>query len=336
MLRLVRRKLLRLYGAGRICVNHLRRKFAHCNLHVTYRCNFRCQICDYWKEKRSPSEELSLEEFRLISRKLRRHGPMVVSIAGGEPMLRPDIFDIIAVVVDDGHLTFMTTNGWFVDDTAAKGLYRAGLEEPLISLDYADAAKHDEQRGVPGAWDRAVGALESLARHRPRGRRLHIVTVLMHDNLDELEGILGIAREVGATVYLTLYAHSRGTRPRVPRGTKVSARLLDLKRRHAELGSTTSYLERLDTAIANGGIGNCCAGDLLLNVGCGGSVSRCLELPGESVGNILTDSVPVLQRRLSRLRTEKPCSECWVACRGFAEALRTPPRRLRLKEVRCR
>ena len=213
LLNAARRRLLRLYGASRICINQFRRKFAHCNLHITHRCNFRCQICDYWKRAHDPAEELSLDEIRLVSAKLKRHGPMAVSVAGGEPMLRSDIHDIIGVLADDGHMPHMTTNGWFIDATAARDIHRAGLEEAYVSLDYADPARHDAQRGRDGAWDRAVRALELLRKHCPRGHRVHIVTVLMHDNLADIEGVLGIAKEVGATVFVTLYSAMRGSRP---------------------------------------------------------------------------------------------------------------------------
>lgn len=309
------------------------RRLIHCNLQITYRCNFTCRICDFWKTRHDPADELSLDDIRLIGRKLSRLGTLIISLAGGEPLIRRDIYDIITALNRAGHFPILITNGWFVDESTAKDILRAGLQEISVSIDYADPARHDAQRGRAGAWDRAVRALELLHRHRPdRRNRVHMISVLMDDNLAEIEPLILLARRLGVTYMINLYSSMRGTKqPRLP-GEDVGERLLELKRKYPEFITLTSYIERLDRAIADGGIGGCQAGRLLLNVDNRGRVARCTETLDEPVGNILTDDVVELRDRLRRLRAGRDCNQCWTSCRGFAECMYLPPRARQFRE----
>jgi MoaA/NifB/PqqE/SkfB family radical SAM enzyme len=153
-----------------------------------------------------------------------------------------------------------------------------------------------------------------------------MISVLMDDNLEDIEKLLRLARDIGVTYYVNLYSSGRGTKsPRLP-GSEVQHHLLDLKRRYPEFVSLTSYIESFDRAIREGGIGGCEGGTLFLNVGSGGGVSRCIDTLEDQAGNILTDDILAIRYRLARLRTGKPCAECWTSCRGFAECMYQPPR----------
>src|SRR5512136_2980880 len=117
------------YRCLRLAGGLLRRKLIHCNLQVTYRCNFRCQICDFWKDEYDKSQELSLADVRLIGRKLNRLGTLIISLAGGEPLMREDLDEIIAILNQENHFPILITNGWYVDEARAKSILRAGLQE---------------------------------------------------------------------------------------------------------------------------------------------------------------------------------------------------------------
>ena len=175
----------------RLAWGFLTGRFIHCNLQITYRCNFRCQICDFWKTRYDPAAELSLAQIRVIGKKLNRLGSLIISLAGGEPLMREDICDIIRIMRDSNHFAILITNGWFVDEETAREMLRAGLQEISVSIDYRDAEKHDAQRGKKGAWERAVRALELLNRYRrDRRTRVHMISVLMDDNLGEIEDFI--------------------------------------------------------------------------------------------------------------------------------------------------
>lgn len=317
----------------RLGLAFFRRRLIHCNLQVTYRCNFRCQICDFWKRPYDPSDELTVDQVRRIGEKLNRLGTMVISLGGGEPLIREDLYQVIAALNKTNHFPILITNGWFVNETVAKDILRAGLQEISVSVDYADPAKHDAQRGCAGSWKRAINALELLNRYRPdRRNRVHMISVLMDDNLDDIEPLILLSRDLGVTYFVNLYSSGRGTKPsRAPDG-KVTEKLRELKAKYPEFVSLTSYVERFDRAIAEGGIGNCQAGYLAFNIGSRGEVSRCIDTIDEPVGNILTDDILDLRDRLRKAQGKGGCAQCWTSCRGFAECLYMPPRIRQFRE----
>jgi MoaA/NifB/PqqE/SkfB family radical SAM enzyme len=329
----LRQELHYQYRCLRLGLGFLTGRFIHCNLQVTYRCNFKCQICDFWKTPHDPANELSLDDIRLIGRKLSRLGTLIISLAGGEPLMRRDIYDVITALNAANHFPILITNGWFVDETVARDILRAGLQEISVSIDYRDPAKHDAQRGCPGAWERGIRALELFHKNRPdRRNRVHMISVLMDDNLDDVEPLIQLSREIGVTYMVSLYSWNRGTKsPRLP-GTSVTQRLLDLKKKYPEFVTLTSYVERLDEAIATGGVGDCKTGRLLMNIDNRGNVSRCTERLDEPVGNILRDDIGEIRGRLARVTDGQPCSECWTSCRGFAESMFMPPRMRQYRE----
>lgn len=333
MLEGTRRELHYQYRKARLAWGFLARRFIHCNLQITYRCNFRCQICDFWKTKHDPEDELSLDDVRLIGSKLGRLGTLIISLAGGEPLVRDDLYDIITILNGAGHFPILITNGWFVNETVAKDILRAGLQEISVSIDYRDPVKHDAQRGREGAWDRAVGALDLLNRSRPDSRnRVHMISVLMDDNLDEIEPLILLSRELGVTYMVNLYSWNRGTKePRTPEAP-VTEHLLGLKRKYPEFVTLTTYIEHLDRAVAEGGIGNCQTGRILLNIDNHGNVARCTETLDEPVGNILSDDIVSIRDRLRKTQREKACAQCWTSCRGFAESMTMRPRWRQLRE----
>jgi len=321
------------YRCLRLAANMLGRNLIHCNLQVTYRCNFRCRICDFWKDSYDKSHELSLEDIRLIARKLARLGTLIVSLAGGEPLIREDLCQVIRTLNQEGHFPILITNGWFVDERTARDILRAGLQEISVSVDYADPARHDAQRGHKGAWERAVHALELLNRFRPTKRnRVHMITVLMGDNLDDVEELIRLSRRLGVTYMVNLYSSNRGSKQPRPPQVPVTRRLLDLKARYPEFVTLTSYIEHLDRAIARGGIGNCQTGRLLLNIDNHGNAARCTETLDEPVGNILGEDVMSIRDRLRAVQRTRPCAQCWTSCRGFAECMYKTPRLRQLRE----
>ncbi len=313
--------------------NMLGSRMIHCNLQVTYRCNFRCRICDFWKQTHHESQELSLDDVRVIGRKLGRFGTLIVSLAGGEPLIREDLAEIITILNKANHFPILITNGWFVDESRAREILQAGLQEISVSVDYADPAKHDCQRGKAGAWDRAIKALEILNRCRTNKRnRVHMISVLMDDNLDQVEELIKLSRRLGVTYMVNLYSSNRGTKaPRLP-GTPVTEQLLALKRAYPEFITLTSYIEKFDRAIAAGGIGDCQTGRLLMNVDNYGNVARCTETLDRPVGCILTDDAKVIRRRLLEAQQNGQCAQCWTSCRGFAECMYKKPRLRQLRE----
>ncbi len=237
-------------------------------------------------------------------------------------MLHPELAAIVRALATH-HFPVMITNGSLVTPELARELFAAGMVEISVSVDYASPGKHDGQRGVAGAHARALEALQILQANRTDPeQRVNMISVIMEDNLPEVEPLLEICRQLGITYLVTLYSHSRGSKPERLVGADVGERLLAIKRRHRHFVALRGYLERFTEAVVQNGIGPCYAGRNLCNIDSQGDVGLCIDRLEDPVGNILTDDIFDLERRLMERFRGNQCRDCWTSCRGSIEAVR--------------
>lgn len=130
---------------------------------VTKACNLRCIHCYASADNRPAENELKTEEgFRLLE-DLVQFGCPVVLFSGGEPLVRPDIFDLIAYAVRLGLRAVLSTNGTLIDHALAKELKKLGLSYVGISLDGIGEV-HDRFRGSKGCFEKVIQAIENCLR----------------------------------------------------------------------------------------------------------------------------------------------------------------------------
>jgi len=269
--------------------------------------------------------ELSVEEFRTGSRKLSRLGALLVSLAGGEPLVRPDIVDIVRAV-GEWHFPFITTNGWFSTPELAEELFAAGMWGISISIDYTDAERHDQRRGMPGAFERALAAIEHFsAARRYKWQRVNWMAVLMEDNLDQIEPMIRMAAERDVYFMVQPYGvRKTGSRRFVhPDDATVGSHLLEMRRKYSNFLSNPYFLTRFDAAL-NGGVPNCRAGRGFFSIDSTGDVAVCVEERAHPVANLYTDSVERIVQALRNDKTPQHCRACWYNCRGEIESLYDP------------
>jgi MoaA/NifB/PqqE/SkfB family radical SAM enzyme len=295
-----------------------------CAWQVNYRCNFRCRFCRYWLDPMGDQPELSVADFRAGSRKLAELGTLLISLAGGEPLMRPDIVEL-ARAVGTWHFPFITTNGWFATRALADELFDAGLWGVSISIDYPDAQRHDRARGMPGAFDRAMQALEHFtAARRFKWQRVNWMAVLLDDNLDDLEAMLKLAARSHAYFMIQPYGvRKTGNRRFVHEHGGVAERLLDLRRRYPNFLSNPYFLARFDEALT-GGVPGCKAGRGFFNIDSTGDIAVCVEQRHAPVANLYRDSAREIVQRLRGDDTRRSCRSCWYNCRGEVESLYDP------------
>src|SRR5262249_29853946 len=154
----------------------------------------------------------------------------------------------------------------------ARALFDAGLVHANVSIDYADAARHDKKRGLAGATARAWEAVELLREAAPRGgKQVHVMTVLMEDNRRELEQLFqqSAARGVGHQVTLiSISGFRRGGRRALPQAPapdampprEVSAEVVALWERYPHVRYFKDYFARMDAFLGGGPMPTCRAG----------------------------------------------------------------------------
>jgi MoaA/NifB/PqqE/SkfB family radical SAM enzyme len=315
---------------ARIARTIWRKGMFHCNIQVHYRCNFRCEICEYWDEPYASLPLLSAADVRRIADKIRPLGPQSLCVSGGEPLMHPEILDITSTLARD-HFVVLICNGWFVTPELARELFKTGIYEVNISVDYADAARHDALRNREGAFDRAVAALEILFAARSRkDQRVHMNSVVMADNVDHIEELTGICKKIGITHLVTFYSGNRGIRQQAQNPKETARRLLDIGKRHKTFVSIPGYVAKFAEAGVDGrGIPHCRAGKNLFVVDCQGNITRCLDWLDRPVGNILEEDLEPLMKKLRRQCEASRCADCWTSCRGNVETLLYGENRLR-------
>jgi MoaA/NifB/PqqE/SkfB family radical SAM enzyme len=177
----------------------------HGSLMVTYRCNYDCVMCDFPQKcvehVRAGEQEIGTDRFREIIGEFARLGTPGLGFTGGEPMLRADIYDLLACTRQHRMITHLNTNGYFIDDKAVGRLIEIGVDSVNISLDGARPETHDRIRNHSGAFERATGAVERLNRLRRRrgvGLRIKNVAVIDKTNIDEIPDLIRLSHELGA------------------------------------------------------------------------------------------------------------------------------------------
>lgn len=295
-----------------------------CTWQVTYRCNFRCGFCQYWRDPMGSRPEQTVEQFEEGSRRLASLGTMLVSLAGGEPLLRPDLPDLVRAV-GRWHFPFITTHGGLVTQPLAEELFDAGLWGVSVSIDYADGAKHDKARGVRGGFDRAVGALACFRKaRRYKWQRVNLLAVLLHDNLDQMEDLIKLAAEHDAYFMVQPYSSRKTGSDRFRHANgSVSGRLLELKGKYPNFLSNPRFLANFDRYL-NGGVPGCRAGRAFFNIDSVGDIAICVEERERPVANLYRDSPRKLVQALRARSAGNNCTDCWYNCRGETESLYRP------------
>lgn len=142
---------------------------------VTDRCQCACRHCgvSYLKAGgRRPDPPF--ENIKRIFEDLRTFGCELVDLFGGEPTLRPDLPELVALGASMGFTMLLETNGLLLTPAYVRKLKKAGLSLVYLSLDSVDEAEHDANRGRKGVFRAAVGAMRACRR---AGLSVHVSTV---------------------------------------------------------------------------------------------------------------------------------------------------------------
>ena len=152
---------------------------------ITDRCNYRCPTCTKWLHK-SKEHELTTEQwkdFLTRSAKLPFSGRIV--FAGGEPLLRPDLTELIQHATDLHLDTVVISNGSLLKESRLRALQDAGLNYLMVSLNALDASMHDSTRGVDGSFDRLMRMIETYSGLRET-MNMGIASIIMERNIDQI------------------------------------------------------------------------------------------------------------------------------------------------------
>ncbi|MDI9548033.1 MAG: radical SAM protein [Chloroflexota bacterium] len=162
---------------------------------TTAGCNLACIHCRRITvaDQLMPQDLKTDEAFKLIDEIAAFARPIFV-LSGGEPLFRPDIFDIARHAADAGLIVALATNGTLIDAEVARKIKESGVARVSISFDGADAPTHDIFRGA-GAFDRALLGIRHL---NEVGVPFQINTTVANHNAHQMPETLALAKRLGA------------------------------------------------------------------------------------------------------------------------------------------
>jgi MoaA/NifB/PqqE/SkfB family radical SAM enzyme len=206
-----------------------------------------------------------------------------ISFTGGEPLLRSDIFELLAHARKKGLETILVTNGIlinkYIDD-----IIKARPSVINVSIDGATAAVHDASRGMPGAFDtvtRNVSMLSTQLEQFNTPTELVASCVISDNNTADLDAIIRLCKGIGFNriIFCPLHYFSRGSSslPIIPESTVGS-----FLRHHKErsfIDNSDYYFDRLDLILrgSHPPVG-CTAGYTTLIIDHAGNVYPCKSL----------------------------------------------------------
>ncbi|MFA5119259.1 MAG: radical SAM protein [Candidatus Omnitrophota bacterium] len=158
---------------------------------ITNRCNLRCAMCQI---PMTSAPEMTTSELKGLIEDIIELHPRTIVFSGGEPLVRPDIGELIAFANHRKVNTCLTSNGTMITDETAAMLASTGIGVVNISIEGTREA-HDALRGR-GNYDKALLALENLRSHKIETT---IATMVCKLNFSVLAEVMELAARFGVT-----------------------------------------------------------------------------------------------------------------------------------------
>ena len=157
------------------------------------RCNLTCKHCYSISADTDFPNELDTEQVFEVMDDLKAFGVPVLILSGGEPLLRPDIFDIAHRARAMGFYTALSTNGTLIDDSNIEKIAEVGFDYLGISID-GIRETHDRFRRKEGAFD---ASMQALRRCHDLGIKVGLRFTMTQDNAAELAQLLQLRDDEG-------------------------------------------------------------------------------------------------------------------------------------------
>ena len=165
---------------------------------VTRSCNLACKHCRAEAHTEPYPGEFSTEEAKALIDTFPETGSPIIIFTGGEPLMRPDIFDLVLYARSKGLRSVMAPNGTLITREIARKMKKTGIPRCSISIDGPESASHDAFRGVPGAFAAAMRGIEYL---KAEGIEFQLNTTVTKSNLHNFKDIFMLADQLGAVAW---------------------------------------------------------------------------------------------------------------------------------------
>jgi len=269
-------------------------------------CNLNCKMCYVPDQKRELPKERIFDLFDQVKSKGVR-----IELLGGEPMMRPDISEIITYAKRKTGVPFVSlyTNGTQITETSAQSLKKAGLDAVLVTLISHKKEVHDNFTGVKGSWDKTISGIRNLLK---AGIATYTFSSIHRENYNDYKDIYQFVKQ-------TLKAHALFYQY-IPQ-KKDDPLMIDPVEWHKIKHSILTEISPEHMGFVRDFYlltGNACSGgNFVLTVKVDGSVQPCPFISDIPLGNIFNDTIwDIYKKRfrnteLKAFKSVPPeCKEC--------------------------
>ena len=160
-------------------------------LHIglSYKCNMRCKHCFVSRQK----DLINTNQIRKIVDVLYSKGLINIIYTYGEPLLAKNINEITSYAKQKGLNQTLMTNGYFLNQKIINMLLNNNVKNIMISLDSIDKEKHNSNRGLSNAFDKAIEAVKLLPKDK---FNVGLAVSIDNSNIDELDSIVELAKDL--------------------------------------------------------------------------------------------------------------------------------------------
>ncbi len=327
-------------------------------LEVTRRCNLACAYCGSSCTAGEQAPEMPAARFVQVIRDIAADFParsIMVAVTGGEPLLKPGIFDIFRALQEAGFPYGMVTNGWLLDAKVAQALVAVGIGSISISMD-ALPDVNDRLRGR-GCSAVVASAVQTLRQAGYAGK-LEILSTITVPALEDLNAFRAHIAQMRVPLWRVAPVMPIGRaaeRPDLVPGPSQVRALLEWVRQARKDGrlpvpelSEEGFLGWRFEGVVRPYLCQCRAGTEVAGIKADGTIGACPELGSAfDQGHVDRDRFrDVWESRYQNLRDRSwtrasgPCAECehWAWCRGGAMHLYERPGApfLRCMYVQCK
>ncbi len=173
------------------------------DLSIGFACNLHCEHCFATALEDRGRRVMEIEDYKRVAEECMKLGTVNFSFQGGEPLLYPNLGDIIRVFKPYKNLISVTTNGTLLDEHRLRWLKDMGVDILTVSLDSGIATEHDSFRGMDGAFEKTLQGIRLAIK---KGFRVTIGTVITHQSLysEGFNNLIELVKSLRLITYLIL------------------------------------------------------------------------------------------------------------------------------------
>lgn len=282
---------------------------------VTDSCTCFCRHCDHGGPK-DDSRQLKPADYARYMKALR---PCVVQVSGGEPLLRPDVVEIVRCIKAGATVpyTILVSNWSEMTDDLYVALHQAGVDQFSVSLDFPDE-RHDAFRRYPGLYAHLSDIVPKLARHGFDDIVLNCC--ITSENVGEISRLADKAREWGVNICYSSYSARRTgcrdfslTKPEQLAVLNRELEAVEARRDHTNwIVNSPSTLASTRQFFEQGAMPGCKAGHRFLVVTSDGWLQPCSMV-------FQRYRLEDQQRLASEFPPTNDCEECYVSIRSYLD-----------------